>query len=92
MTINISGVNNALFQQSPPRRVAPEISPVNQSQASSQTQSTVLNRNVVESSRVFTPEQLSPAPANRALGEYLSVQNNEKREQVSQLFGLDIYA
>lgn len=48
--------------------------------------------NTFSSPRAFTPEKLSPEPSNKALSEYLAIQNNEKREQLSQFFGLDVYA
>ena len=42
--------------------------------------------------KTFRESAFTAEPGNKALGAYLSVQNNEKREQVNAMFGLDVYA
>ncbi len=89
-TIN-TGVSNALLSPQAPRRQAVDTSN-NQTEAVAPTQPVSQVNFGSGFSQTFSPELLSPEPANKALSQYLAVQNTERREQVQQLFGLDIYA
>lgn len=92
-TIN-TGISNALLSPQAPRRQAVDTNN-NRAEATSVAvapQSVSRLNSESGSAQVFSPELLSPEPANKALSQYLAIQNTERREQVQQLFGLDIYA
>ena len=90
-TIN-TGISNALLSPQAPRRQAVDTNN-NRAEATSVAPQSVSRLNSESgSAQVFSPELLSPEPANKALSQYLAIQNTERREQVQQLFGLDIYA
>lgn len=91
MTAIIPSVNSTSFTLSAKQKSAPTVLDPQPKRAETAPVQLV-QPNTVLRGREFTPEKFALEPASRALGQYLSVQNNEKREQLSQLFGLDVYA
>jgi hypothetical protein len=91
MTAIIPSVSSTAFTPSATKKAnsaAIELKPKNAEIVPTQTR----KPNTFSGAPAFTPEKLSPEPANKALSEYLAIQNNERREQLSQFFGLDVYA